>query len=88
MKYIKQIWDGYRKKCVPPNASEVQTKETEQAFYAGAAALFTFLMTRLDKSGDEPTPEDFEKINDIGAELEEFGQAFDKRYTSTETRGH
>lgn len=35
------IWEDYRTTVIPPDASPVQVRETERAFYAGAFALLT-----------------------------------------------
>jgi hypothetical protein len=81
MKYIKQGWDSYHKLVVPLDASSVQVSETKQAFYSGAAILFQALMLTLDP-GDgtiEPTEEDMQRVSDLQAEIDEFGQMLDKK---------
>lgn len=80
MKYIERGWDSYRKMVVPADAPQVQIDETRQAFYAGAAILFTTLMQPgvLDP-GIEETPNDLKKMADLQAEIDAFGQQLDKR---------
>lgn len=78
MNYIEKGWEGYRK-LLPPNASEVQIRETRQAFYGGAAILFEALMRGLDE-GEEATDGDVQIMTDIQRELQEFGAQLDRKY--------
>jgi hypothetical protein len=78
MKYIKHGWDSYHRLVVPRNASDIQVTETKQAFYAGAAILFQALMLTLDP-GVEPTDTDMQRMADIQAEIDAFGQLLDKK---------
>lgn len=75
-RWIKHGWERYEKLAVPAGASDLQRKETRQAFYAGAAVLFQTLMTALDP-GAEETPEDMTRMLDLQAEVDEFGQELD-----------
>jgi hypothetical protein len=77
MKYIERSWEGYRK-LLPADASETQIRETRQAFYAGAATIFTGMMFIMD-GGDEPTDADMKRMMDIQIEIDAFGQELDKR---------
>jgi hypothetical protein len=81
MNYIDKGWQGY-KALLPKDASDVQIKETRQAFFGGAAVLFEALMTVLDP-GEEPTDADMQKMKDIQRELTEFGRNLDSRYLGT-----
>lgn len=84
MKYIEAGWKGYRDMVVPKDADEIQVRETRLAFYAGASVLFETLMLALD-SGDEPTDADMQRMADLQAEIDAFGQEIDKRaFGSTE----
>lgn len=76
MKAIEQGWKSYRELVVPDDASDVQIRETRQAFYAGAAILFQALMVALDP-GTEPTADDMQRMADLQAELDAFGQELD-----------
>ena len=49
LKNVRSLWEDYRTKCVPGNASVVQLTETKRAFYAGVTAL----LTELWKVGDD-----------------------------------
>lgn len=77
-KLIARGWERYRQMVVPRDASEVQVKETRQAFYAGASVLFTTLVNALEP-GQEATDADLRKMNDIQAEIDAFGQELDRR---------
>lgn len=79
IKPIESGWQSYRHMVLPADAPEVQVKECQQAFYAGAAILFQGLMTALDP-GNEPTDRDMLRMANIQAELDEFGQQLDRRY--------
>lgn len=78
-KYIEEGWKSYRSTVVPSNASDIQLKETRQAFFAGVAILFEVLMMDLDP-GKEPTDEDMRRMDDLHAEIDEYGQSLDRRY--------
>ena len=81
MNYIDKGWEGY-KALLPKDASDVQIKETRQAFFGGAAVLFEALMRTLDPC-EEPTDADMKKMSDIQRELNEFGRKLDSRYLGT-----
>jgi hypothetical protein len=82
MNYIDKGWQGY-KALLPKDASDVQIRETRQAFFGGAAVLFEALMTAILDPGEEPTEEDMKKMSDIQRELSEFGRNLDSRYLGT-----
>lgn len=73
-RHIETLWQSYREKVVPPDASEVQVRETRLAFFAGAGSLLHFLSGTLDDTGDpnDVTPGDMSVMEDIGAEIDEF----------------
>ncbi len=77
-KYIQIGWESYRKLVVPDDAPDVQITETRQAFYAGASILFEGLMHGLD-AGNEPTDDDLQRMDDIQAEINAFGQQLDRK---------
>lgn len=81
MNYIDKGWQGY-KALLPKDASDVQIKETRQAFFGGAAVLFEAIMRSLDP-GEEPTAADMQRMTDIQRELSEFGRNLDSRYLGT-----
>lgn len=74
---INAIWEGYRKMVVPPSASATQVIETQRAFFAGALALYEYIMRHGLDAGDEITDNDLERMAEIDRELRAFGKAFD-----------
>jgi len=82
MRHIETGWNSYRKMVVPSEASDVQVRETRQAFFAGAAILFESLMIMLEPS-DEPTDTDMQRMEDIQSEIDEFGLALDLKFFKT-----
>ena len=70
-------WESYRLNVLPDEAGEIQIKETRRAFFAGAAIIMETLMLALDP-GDEPTDADMQRMADLQAEIDEFGQAIDR----------
>ena len=76
-KPLAAMWDSYRKLVIPANASAVQITETRQAFYAGATALYHFLMDSVSLD-DEITGGDMLLMETIQAEVMEFAAEFDK----------
>lgn len=78
MKYIETGWQSYRA-LLPKDASEIQLKETRQAFFGGAALLLEAIMKSLEP-GVEATANDLQVMEDVQAELDAFGREMDKRY--------
>lgn len=72
---IKAGWVGYRQLVMPPNCSDIQIRETQLAFYAGAQHLFGSIMSGLDTE-KEPTEADMQRMSNIAKELEEFANKF------------
>lgn len=68
MKRIEAEWQSYKTMVVPPDAEEVQLKETRKAFYAGAVGLFDILMSQQG-AGEQHY---FQLLDDIKEELEQF----------------
>lgn len=66
-------------------ASKEHLAELEFAYFAGAQHLFASIMTVLD-AGEEPTEADLKRIENIGAELEEFAKGAALRYTPARGR--
>lgn len=77
-KMIEAGWDSYRRMCVPPDAGEVQVRETRQAFYAGASVLFEGIMCVLEP-GEDPTTADMKVFDNLQKEIHAFGQELDRR---------
>lgn len=82
MRHIETGWNSYRKMVVSSEASDVQVRETRQAFYAGASILFESLMMVLEP-GDEPTDTDMQRMEDIQSEIDEFGLGLDLKFFKT-----
>lgn len=74
---MNDIWEGYRKMVVPPQASAAQIVETQRAFFAGAAALYEYIMRHGLDPGDEITDNDLARMAEIDRELRAFGAALD-----------
>lgn len=71
-KRIAAKWADYRERVVPVDAPPVQVRETQMAFYAGAAALFDTVMNGLSPEPDA-TDSDIGMMDEIMRELTEFG---------------
>lgn len=78
MKYIEKSWESYRKLVIPANAPDIQVKESRQAFFAGASIIFEGMIKMMD-GGDEPTPADMQRMANIQAEIDAFGQSLDRQ---------
>jgi hypothetical protein len=70
-KLIEAGWMGYRLAVMPQNAPPIQIDECRLAFMAGAAHLFSSVVSILDP-GDEPTDADLRRMDMIHAELQAF----------------
>lgn len=71
------MWDGYRQACVPPDAQQVQLKETRQAFYGGLLSMYELVnghLAHLDE-GDA-----MRFLTTLYDELREEGEKLDQRY--------
>lgn len=64
---MRDRWDDYRKKVIPPQASNTQITECRRAFYAGAEALLSLFKT-IDPSQEVGQ----RKLDDITEELQKF----------------
>lgn len=71
MKLIADAWRDYEIKVVPLNAPEVQRTESRRAFYAGAIAVFTGVLSMLEP-GMEPTDNDLKKMDDLFKEIKQY----------------
>ena len=75
---IEEAWVSYRLMVVPRDAGETQIVETRQAFFAGAAVLFTKLVSQLSEEKEE-SEDDLDFMSDVHREVTEFGQEIDQR---------
>lgn len=74
---VKQEWLSYRHDVVPPLAGPTQLRETEQAFYAGAAAMFSMMVSVTEGVGEdaEITDKETKPLFAIQEELEAWFKA-------------
>ncbi|PWJ81530.1 hypothetical protein C7441_11062 [Pseudaminobacter salicylatoxidans] len=76
---IKAGFVGYMAACFPTEQpSDMQRRELEQAFMAGALHLFSSIMVFLD-GGEVPTARDLRRMGLIDTELREYGQILEGR---------
>lgn len=71
-KFIEACWLTYQDLVINPGAGPNQTHETRQAFFSGAAVLFSGIMEKLDKDV-EPAKRVIEFIDGVQAEIDAFG---------------
>lgn len=72
-KTLAYVWRAYVRMILDPiKADRIQRIETKRAFYAGASAAVTILVTNLSPDR-EPTAEDFALMDSVVAELDNFG---------------
>lgn len=65
---LAERYSEYVTLCVDPRAGEVQRQETRRAFYAGARAVLTALLSITD-SAHEPAAEDVAALEALNQEL-------------------
>lgn len=75
-KYIEQGWTQYRRLMIPTGTGKAEYDRLRQAYFCGAAVLFDSIIRGLD-AGTEPTENDYVRMNDLQAELHQFGQELD-----------
>ena len=75
-KYIEPAWLRFETMVLPRDASAVQRSEMRKAFYGGAAILFRIITGRLEE-GAEPTDADLRMMDDVSAEIDEYGEELD-----------
>ena len=63
MNTIQTSWLSYKAGVLPAGASEVQIRETKQAFYAGSLLIFELLGTVAEKYTEEQGANILEGIN-------------------------
>ena len=82
--YIAQAFATYRNLAVPAAASDIQVRETRQAFFAGACFYHEFCMEKLSE-GEEVTATDLRMMESFTLEVEAFGKEVDRRIFGAET---
>lgn len=72
---IEAGWQSMRTMVLSPAAPEIQVSEMRKAFFAGAHHLFVSILATLEDDGTgEPPPGDFDRIEMINKELNEFAE--------------
>ncbi len=71
MKLLEEQWESYQRRVIPIGAPSVHRSECRRAFYAGAQALLTGLLSRFT-ADREPTAEDMAVMESVSAELRQF----------------
>lgn len=77
-KLIYEGWITYAEHVLPANASAIQRRETRQAFYAGAAHLWSAFIAALGP-GEEADPPDLALADGVQKELEDWLEAVKAR---------
>lgn len=72
-KIIAAGFASLRFQAIPADAPEIQIREMEKAFFAGAQHLWGSIVSVLQED-EEPTEDDLRRMGLINAELEEFGR--------------
>lgn len=75
---IEHGWRSYRRLVVPADAPQVQVDETRQAFFAGAAILFTAIL-KVVSPGDDITDDDLRIMESLQHEIDDFGKTLDAK---------
>lgn len=65
---VAKEWARYAEAVLPTGVGEVQQQETKRAFYGGALALFSGILSRLTP-GSEPMQEDLDFMQSIEDEF-------------------
>jgi hypothetical protein len=68
---IGDAWKKYRDVMIPSDAPDIQSSECRKAFYAGADASFSAIVSAI-ASEHVPTDEDIETLYDVERELIAF----------------
>jgi hypothetical protein len=72
---VAAIWENYRAAVIHPGAPDAQVKQTQMAFYAGAASMWD-LMVRVSSDGPDVTDEDMAAMTAFHDELLAFVDGF------------
>jgi len=80
---IEAGWIALRVQSIPDDASPVQLDEMRNAFFAGAQHLFASINSVLEE-GEEPTPADLRRMDNIANELDRFIEDYKLRHFPSE----
>lgn len=71
MSHIKQAWEEFAIKSIPPGSPDIQVEVMRDSFYAGASMIFNRIVEEMEKP-DVTNDQGGEFISQIGAEVNEF----------------
>ena len=80
---IEELWKVYRKSMIPKKLSPKLVKELKQAFFAGAAAMYSLMID----IGDMDEAEQLSEIDRLHAEISDFWGMIDVRYLGHRQQG-
>ncbi len=86
-KLIEAGFIGVRIACIDPAAKPEQLQELRMFFFAGAMHVFNSIMITLGAADEEPTKEDFARLDKINKELQAFGVEFELHHLPTQGSG-
>jgi hypothetical protein len=77
--YIAAAWESYLARVMPADASVTQIAETRQAFFGGAAVLFTMMTLPMEGNQTDEQIGDFIKdfMKALSHEIHIFGAELD-----------
>ncbi len=78
-KLVEAGWVGLKLGLKLQEASQVQQSEMRWAFFAGAAHVFTSMMSFLEPGSTEPTDKDLKRMDQLADELTRFQQELEAR---------
>ena len=73
MNAVHDKWVSYRDTVVPVTAGEVQLKETQRAFYAGAHVALLLVLA----NGDQPLKDGVRLFEELSQECVQFARTID-----------
>ena len=71
---IEAQFVSYQMRVVPEGASEAQLRETQRAFYAGAAAMLA-IVHEIGTHPDADELKDVQRLLDVAEELKRFSES-------------
>jgi hypothetical protein len=76
--HLRNQWLSYLRDAKLESAGPIQRRETEQAFYAGAAACLTAITASVDFDAEEPSEQEVEQLQAIANELNAWFESWGK----------
>ena len=74
-KTLAEAWATFAQMTGVVNTSAVQQREMRRAYYAGAISLLDMVLRNLDGTTDDVTEMDFEFMNKLNQELQQYAAA-------------